>query len=313
MLLSDASVISNLSDCNLGKLLLMGLQSLKGVIGVCQLKGGVGASTLTAALGACWARHGRRAAIVDLDDINPHLTEWAKVPLSYRAALSAALREGSSRSLKEMSFPVPGYDGKLVLIGQPDTYQESFHFKADVIAGAPSISDFIPALIRSLTHEFDVVLLDLSRSWGMATFASLPLCQHVMLVMDDDPVSVSRSLAALKRIKRETDDPGEFDFRRWCLTLNGYTNRLISRKQLATEVRRNGLIPETAHRFIVPFSERGRDWGAPGQSFYDTADLKTRGVLELMAKTLVPFPAAPAKKERKRTVLGRLRSGLAKA
>lgn len=263
----------------------------KGVVGICQLKGGVGASTMSAALASCWARNGLRAAIVDLDDLNPHLTEWAGVAPAYRSALAEHVRNGtlSAAVLPEIAFPVESYFAKLVTVGQPDAYHESFQYKANVIAGAQSASEFIPTLIRTLSAEYDAVVLDMSRSWGMATFSALPLCEHVVFVTDDDPVSVSRSMRALARLKRESEDPGEFDFGRWSLLLNGYTNRLVSPKELVAQVRETKLFPQESNLFVVPFSERGRDWGKPGQSFYDTAGPRTRSIIEDMAAALIAF------------------------
>ncbi|MBN8547778.1 MAG: ParA family protein [Deltaproteobacteria bacterium] len=271
------------------------LDFAKGVIGICQLKGGVGASTMAAALASCWARHGLSVALVDLDDVNPQLSDWARVDTSCRKVTSEFLQMGEvpAQRLTEILFAVEGYNGKLFAVGQPNSYHESFHFKAKVIEGAASASEFIHSLVGQLSAQFDVVVLDLGRSWGLATFAALPLCQHVVLVTDDDPVSVDRSLEVLQRLKRESDEPSEFDFSRWSILLNGYTGRLISPQDIQSEVKRAGFLPANATLFVVPFSERGREWGSPGRSFYDCAEASVQDRLRGIASELMYFRYEP--------------------
>lgn len=266
-----------------------------GVVGVCHLKGGVGATTLTAALGSCWARHGLSVCAIDLDDVNPQLTAWGRVGISHRTVTAELLRQGEvpANRINELVFPVEGYEGRLVVVGQPEAYNEGFHFKANVLDGSPSSSEFMNSLIGNLTAEFDAVIIDMSRSWGVATFSTLPLCQNLLLVTDDDGMSVRRTLDCLQRLTKESDDPDEFDFSRWSLVLNGFTGRLISPKEIALEIQEMELFPSDASLFTVPFSDTGRQWGAPGQSFYDTADTKTREVIRKMAATIVPFRYEP--------------------
>ncbi|MBX7143554.1 MAG: AAA family ATPase [Oligoflexia bacterium] len=267
----------------------------KGVVGVCHLKGGVGATTVTAALGSCWARHGLSVCAIDLDDVNPQLTAWGRVGISQRTVTAELLRQGEvpANRINELVFPVEGYEGRLVVVGQPEAYNEGFHFKANVLDGSPSSSEFMSSLIGNLTAEFDAVIIDMSRSWGVAAFSTLPLCQNLLLVTDDDGMSVRRTLDCLQRLRKESDDPDEFDFSRWSLVLNGYTGRLISPKEIALEIQEMELFPSDASLFTVPFSDSGRQWGAPGQSFYDTADPKTREVVRKMAATIVPFRYEP--------------------
>lgn len=267
------------------------LDFAKGVVGVCQLKGGVGATTMAAAMASCWARHGLRVALVDVDDLNPQLTEWANASSACRKVASECLRRGSvpADRLKELLFPIEGYDGKLVIAPQPNNYNESFHFKANVIAGAASSSDYMYSLLALLSAQFDVVVIDLARSWGIATFSTLPLCQHVLLVCDDDPVTVERSLECLQRLKKESEDPGEFDFSRWSLLLNGYTGRLISPQELDKEIKNAGFLPNDAHLYVIPFSERGRRWGPAGRTFYDCAEPAVQERLREITSALIHF------------------------
>jgi len=268
-----------------------GEEQTAGVISIVQLKGGVGASTLACALSACWARHDLSVALVDLDDVNPQLTDWARVSPAKRQTMQELMLQGDvpKHRINELVSPVEGFNGKLVAVGQPEHYSEGFHFKADVLEDAPSIGVLISSLVATLRQEFDLVVIDCGRSWGISTFASLPLSQHVVLVTDDDGLSLRRTLDNLRRIYRDSDDAAEFDFRKWSVVLNAYTGRLLSPGDVNDEIEQMELFPESTDLFAVPFSNEGRLWGAPGETFYDLADAGTRKVLTDLAFALIPF------------------------
>lgn len=267
----------------------------RAVIGIAHLKGGVGATTLTAAFAACWAKHGISVAAIDFDDVNPQLTAWARVGVVQRTVTAELLRAGEvpPSRVNEIVHPVEGYEGRFVVVGQPEGYNESFHFKANVLDGAPSSSEFVTSLVSTLSAEFDVVIIDMSRSWGVASFAALPLCQHVVLVTDDDGMSVRRTLDCFARLKKESDDADEFNLDRWSLILNAYTGKLISPKEIAAEIQDMELLSAQSSLFTIPFSESGRQWGAPGQSMYEAADDKTKQVIRRVACNLFPFRFEP--------------------
>jgi len=267
----------------------------RAIIGICHLKGGVGATTITAALAACWARHGLSVAALDFDDVNPQLTAWGRVGLVQRTVTAELLRQGEvpAQRVNELVNPVEGFEGRLVIVGQPEAYNEGFHFKANVLDGSPSASEFVRSLIDVLKDEFDAIIIDMGRSWGIASFAALPLCQQVILVTDDDGMSVRRTLDCFARLRKESDDPEEFDLSRWSLILNGYTGQLISPKEIALEIQEMDLFSAQSSLYTVPFSEKGRQWGAPGQSFYDAAEPKTQHIIRRIACNLVPFRYEP--------------------
>lgn len=281
----------------------------RGIISVVHFKGGVGGSTVSAALASCWARHDLSVALIDFDDVNPQVTVWARAGTSQRKAVADLIRQGQVPGfrLNELLHPVESYDGKLVVVPQPERYQDSFHFKADVIQGAPSIAVFLDSLLAVLREEFDVIVIDAARSWGIATFAVLPISQHVLLVTDDDGMSVRRTLDVLERLAREADDEEEFDLSRWSLVLNAYTGQLLSPKDLSLEIEEMDLFPEAAVLYTLPFSESGRQWGGPGQSFYDLAEPAVREGVEKIAFNLVPF-----RQEAEEPVYGKLRKQLQK-
>lgn len=294
--LSDlAQLASFLIDCEMHSSKVQRGEGGGRVVGLAHLKGGVGTTTLTAAFASCWARNGLSVVAIDFDDVNPQLTAWARVGIVQRTVTAELLRQGEvpASRINEMLHPVEGFEGRFVVIGQPEAYNESFHFKANVLEGAPSASEFVQSLMPVLQSEFDVIVIDMARSWGVATFSALPLCDQVILVTDDDGMSVRRSLDAFARLRHESDDPEEFNLSRWSLILNGYTGRLISPKEIANEIQEMGLFSAEASLYTVPFSDTGRQWGAPGQSLYETADTRTRQIIRRIACNLVPFRYEP--------------------
>jgi cellulose biosynthesis protein BcsQ len=280
----------------------------RGVLAVTHFKGGVGATTIAAGFASIWARHGLSVALVDLDDVNPQLTAWGRVTSAKRELCGQLLVEGRvpKSRINELVHPVEGFDGGLALVGQPEQYQTGFHFKADVIEGAASAAEFIESLIESLRDEFDLVVVDVGRSWGIASFALLPLVQQVLLVLDDDAMSVRRTLECLKRLHAESDDPTEFNLGRWKVVLNGYTGKLLTPTDVGAELEDTGLFPESSELFSLPFSDSGRQWGAPGVSFYDCADEGTKFMMRDIAFRLFPFRQAQAPEG----LFSRLKSGM---
>ena len=187
------------------------------ILGIAQCKGGVGTTSITAAMGTCIARAGYTVAMVDLDDVAAHLTEWGRVGTTQRMLVSELLKAGefTTERLRDLVTPIDGFDGRLVVVGQPYSYSEAFHLKSYVLEGAPTASVFVNSLLSLLSTEYEVVLIDLGRSWGIATFAALPWCEKVALVMDDDGLSIRRSIDTLSRFKQESGDPEEFNLAKW--------------------------------------------------------------------------------------------------
>jgi cellulose biosynthesis protein BcsQ len=271
----------------------------RGVVGVIQLKGGVGSTTVVSALGSCWARNGLHTAAVDFDDFSAHLTSWGRVGAKQRKALSDYLRLGEvpQGRLNEILSPVESFEGNYCIVGQPESYQEAFHFKANVLEEVPSAHQFVTSLIESLREEYDAVVLDLGRSWGIGTFAALPLCSSVLVVCDDDPLTVKRSIETLKRLKAESDDPEEFDFSKWTFLLNAVTGYLLKPAAFEAEIRALDMFPPATRFFSIRYSVKGRNWGSPGVSLYDCAEPKVRSEVRALASGLIPFFAEEGKKK----------------
>jgi cellulose biosynthesis protein BcsQ len=260
------------------------------IVGLAQCKGGVGTTTMTAALGSCIARAGYTVALVDLDDVSAHLTEWGRVGTTQRILVSELLRAGefNTERLRDLVTPIDGFDGRLVVVGQPFSYSEAFHLKSYVLEGAPTASVFINSLLSLLSTEYEVVLIDLGRSWGIATFATLPWCEKVALVIDDDGLSVRRSIDTLSRFKQESGDPEEFNLAKWSVVLNRWSGKRLTVPDVEDALNAAEIFPRRPRVFTVNFTEFGRQWGAPGQSLYEGSPAQVRQQIETLCEALIP-------------------------
>jgi cellulose biosynthesis protein BcsQ len=268
-----------------------GSDGTHGLITVAQLKGGVGGSSIACALAAVWARHGLSVALVDLDDVNPQVTSWGRVPTAKRKIVSDFLQGGEVPPFRvsELLHPLDAYSRRLSVVGQPERYQESFHFKADVLDSIPSSAEFIASLVQSLRDEFDVIVVDSGRSWGIATFALLPESQKVVLVTDDRSMSLQSTIENLTRLYRESDDGDEFDFVRWRVVMNSFAGNSLSPKKVLAELEALDMFPRSTGLSVIPRSREGREWALTERTLFELGDPETRDALIELAFSLVPF------------------------
>ena len=268
-----------------------GMHRSRGVISVMQLKGGVGGSTIAASLAACWARNDMSVALVDFDDLNPHLTSWAKVPTPMRKATAAMLRSGDvpRYRTRELVHQLPAYAGQLGVVGQPESYSDAFHLKADVLEGAASSAAFVGSMLSALKDEFDVVVVDAGRSWGVGTFSLLPESEKVVMVLDNDPLSLERTIANFMRLYRESDDAAEFDLAKWSFVLNRFAATGVQLNDVVEAVENLELFPETVDLYPVPLVPAAAGWSSTDSTLFELADESAQAIIRDLAYSLVPF------------------------
>jgi hypothetical protein len=174
-------------------------------------------------------------------------------------------------------------------MGQPESYGDSFHFKANAISDAPSVGNFVQSLIEELRAEFDVVALDLGRSWGLGSLAALPLCNKILLVMDDDPIGKSQTLKTCERLVHQAKTESQLGIKNWNVVLNAHTGSLLSPKELQQSLEKIDIFPPNRGFFVVSYTGSGRYWGAPGTTLFEIGGRKTKNELTVMASQLAPF------------------------
>lgn len=255
------------------------------VVGVTQCKGGVGATTVASSLGVSLARSGKSVVLIDLDDVSPQLTMWARVPQTHRAAVGRLLRSGGLDvgALRDFIFPLPGFDSRLVVVGQPALYGEGFHLRAPVIDGAPSSADFMSQLLTLVSQEYDVVILDMSKSWGISSFAALRWCDRVLSIVNDDGLAVDMTCAVLKRMSGESGDLEEFNFSKWSCVLNMHSGNRLSESDIVQAFQEYEFVGEPLLCHPISYCDQGRLWGGRGESLYDLATSRVRTQIERLA------------------------------
>jgi cellulose biosynthesis protein BcsQ len=283
-------LVSFLIECEKQHTRIASLKN-RGILGIAQLKGGVGTTTVAASLAGCWARHGTKSVLIDLDDVTPALTAWARVGMAKRTAVSEHLALGQvpESRLPDLAARIDGFNNNLAVIGQPESYNEGFHFKANVIDSAPSAAEFMHSLISALKSEFEAVVLDLSRSWGLATFASLQRCERVILVVDEDKQSMLRSIDSLRRMKKESDDPEEFDLSRWTVLVNAYTGDRVPLQEARALFEESEIFGASPPLVAVPYSSAGPTWAESDRTLFDLAEPVYQEAIKQIAYNLLPF------------------------
>jgi cellulose biosynthesis protein BcsQ len=282
----------------------------RGIVGLVHFKGGVGCSSLAIALGACWARHGMQVALVDFDDVTPHVTSWSQAEAPHRSAVSEFIRLGEVPvgRLNEALYPIEGYQNQFCVVPQPEQYGDGFHFKSNAIAGAPNIRLYIESLFQELQREFDVVVVDIGRSWGIATFVCLALCQRVLLVSDDNSRAMFQTFQSCDRIIRESNNDTLLGIKNWNVVINSFTGLSVLPKEFKNNMDRLDIFSPSTNLYVIPYSKTGRFWGSPGQTLYELSDERTKSKIEDVAFSCASF----TRQAKKNSILDRLKSVLEK-
>lgn len=257
----------------------------RGIVGLVHFKGGVGCSSISAALAACWARHDLQVALLDFDDVTPNITHWSQAEEVHRMAVSNFIRMGQvpPGRLNEVLYPVEGYRGRMFVVPQPEHYGDSFHFKSNAIPDAPGIRTYIESLFQELKREFDVVVVDLGRSWGISTFVSLSMCQKVILVCDDDPSALRQTVRGCERLVRETNNDALLGIKNWNIVMNSYTGQVVTPREFQQQFELLDIFSSSTSYPVVPYSRFGRFWGNPGITLYELSDEATQEKLIQLA------------------------------
>jgi cellulose biosynthesis protein BcsQ len=260
------------------------------VIGLAQFKGGVGCSTLAAALAQVYSERGETTVLLDLDEVSCTLTEWGKASRAHRQAVSDGIRRGNltPERIREMLVQIEGLNERTSLLPQPLSYYEGFHLKGQVIDSAPPPSEYIGALLGLLTAQFENIVIDLSHSWGVANFAALPWCERVLMVVDDDALTVRRAIDSLRRFRDESGDAEEFNLQKWEVVCNRASGNRLARAEIRHAMEQSGLWIGIPPVHTVGVSEAGRTWAVPGQTFATTCGRSVRRQIESLATVSAP-------------------------
>ncbi|HMO18268.1 MAG TPA: AAA family ATPase [Oligoflexia bacterium] len=259
------------------------------VVTVVQTRGGVGASSTAVSLGYSASRKRISTAIVDLGVVSADISRWAGVGISNQAALRQLYEKGqaSLSSLKEILVAAPGGQGNLFVIGEFENYLDAYRYYLHGMTSDSPDSEIFDKLIDILATEFELVILDIGGDWGIAALSALALSTHVLLVVDASGYGLKRSFETIRRMSIESDDPFEFDFRKWSVVLNNSVDsessfsifqkisedivlpNLVSDNSLHQDVPVAGI---SSRVFPVFGSKKGKDWFSGSKTLYELSE-----------------------------------------
>ncbi len=162
------------------------------VIGVVGTRGGVGASTLSGALALCAAR-GARACLIDLD------------PLS--GGLELVMGSEQVEGLRWSDVAVTeGRVGAAALRAALPCHRDVTLLSWSRGATAPISTSIVRSMVTAITRAFDVVVVDLPRSFEPAARETLAAVDHVLVIATDDVRSVAAASALLPTVAAYTTE-----------------------------------------------------------------------------------------------------------
>ena len=250
------------------------------LIAVTQFKGGVGATTLACSLASVWANNDLSVVVVDLDYLSNSVTNWALVPEHFRKEFAKLVRERvlTGARLKECLYRIPSPKSKpeteprLYIFPQPDSFTDSFVSVAEDGAEGLTMGEFYEELFKYLRGAFDVVVLDLTRSWGVCSLVASAMADEVIAVVDDDRYSLRLTLDTLTKLYHESGDGEEFDLKKWRLVVNGWSGLTMKRKEIEEDLEA-GLPARLGLGYsVIPFSIRGRTWGVTRSTLFELSE-----------------------------------------
>jgi chromosome partitioning protein len=146
------------------------------IIAMCNQKGGVGKTTTTINLGASLAADGRRVLAVDFDPQGA-LTAGLAIP-SHGAITIYDLLIGNEHDIRKAIIPssVPGLD---VVPANIDLSAAEVQLVSEVAR-----ESILARVLRGVTDEYDVILVDCQPSLGLLTVNALTAAHGVLIPME---------------------------------------------------------------------------------------------------------------------------------
>lgn len=248
------------------------------VLTVAHSKGGVGASSFAVSCADAISRFGKSVVLVDLALASPDITRWASYDLLQQSALKKFFlnTENSAVQIREIVKASPSSNLNLSVVGQLESYVLSFKMHVDVPDNAVSTFDSIERLLEKLTEDFEFVVLDIGNSWGVSALSALALSTQVCFVTEGTKQNMIRSLENVKRLSAESEDPSEFDFRKWSIIVNG-TESMKRARQIYQDCEESCPLSTVVSSSSIPvwgmpISARGADWSISSYTLYAAGD-----------------------------------------
>jgi cellulose biosynthesis protein BcsQ len=259
------------------------------VISVTHSRGGVGATSFAVSAADAISRHGKSVVLVDLAVVNPDITRWSSYGILQQTALRKFFIDGqkSGVHVNEMVKSSPFSNLNLSVVGLMESFLMSFKMHVDSPESAASTFEYIERLITVLADEFEFIVADLGNIWGVSALSALSMSTNVFLVTEGTRQSMSRSFENIRRISDESEDPTEFDYRKWTLAVNGSDSGRHA-SSLYQECEDSVFFSSTPQIWSMPISGKGSDWCTAGYSLYAAGDKNYVGSIDEIVNGTFP-------------------------
>ncbi len=243
------------------------------VLSVVHTRGGVGASSFSVSAADAISRNGKSVVLVDLSVNNPDITRWSSYGILQQTALKKFFMENQKQHVPvhELIKGSPSSNLNLSVVGQMESFVMSYKMHVDAPDSVVSSYEGIERLIGKLTEDFEFVVLDLGTTWGVSTLSALALSTHVFFVVEGTRQNMLRSFENLRRVSVESEDPSEFDYRKWAMVVNGVSS-LHEARALYQECEDMSPLNASTSIWGMPLSSKGGEWCVSGYTLYAAGD-----------------------------------------
>jgi cellulose biosynthesis protein BcsQ len=256
------------------------------IISFVSIKGGVGTSTLVASTAEYYAENKISTLIIDLNYSNQDLSTFYEYSIEGKSAFEKSIKIAfpEIKDLKPLIENVKKEDTRqLSIIGHPNTFLDSYQFFTNTLPINEINSVWIELFLSKISSEFEIIIIDLGNHWGISTLASLANSTNVCLVMEEDEWCIKRSFSMINKISSESEDPAEFDFRKWKFLINGMKSQAIS-EELVTKYNAEYNLVQKPSVNGFPWSKKSIGWNLGNQSAYKIGEISYKESISNFAK-----------------------------
>lgn len=258
------------------------------IISVIGIKGGAGITSLTASLASFFESHEVSSLLIDLNHINRDLSSFSNYSIEGQHALSKLYRN-SQPLFSDINPCIEKFrqtkSGLISIIGATESFIEAYELFTNSLPVFQTNSVWLESNISTLADEFETIIIDLGNHWGPATLSILSMSSNVCLMMEDDEWSIKRNFEMLHKISSESEDPTEFDFRKWKVTINGI--KIPEETQEVVNLyNSNYNIIKTPIIYGIPWSKRCINWFLGNKTPYECGESSYKNSIEDLAKSI---------------------------
>lgn len=261
------------------------------IISVLGIKGGSGISSLCASLASCYAEYNVSTLLLDMNYCNRDLTTFSQYSIEGQHALSQLLQipKPDFKNIKPCIEKFRADESSMIsIIGAAESFIRGYELFSNTLSVNETNSIWFESKMSLLANEFDTIVIDLGNHWGPSTLSALSISSHVCFMMEDHEWSMKRSFDMLHKISSESEDPAEFDFRKWKIVLNGIKSISAAQESIHQNNSNYNLIKNPTV-YGIPWSKKSMDWFIGPHTPYEIGDSGYKDSIEVLAKSIRPI------------------------